>query len=83
MTWLSNYTPPLIEKETRRKIPKGLRFDVLMRDNYTCQYCGRSAPEIELEIDHVIPWSKVKKHELNNLVTACSDCNRGKSDKEL
>lgn len=80
-TWLSNYKPPQVEKETRRSIPPGLRFDVLRRDNYTCQICGRSAPEVVLELDHKIPWSVVRKHEFDNLRVSCRECNRRKSDK--
>ncbi len=32
-----------------------LRFKILDRDNFTCQYCGRSAPGVILEVDHRIP----------------------------
>lgn len=60
-----------------------MRIEILDRDNYTCQYCGRSAPEVKLEIDHKTPWSKGGKTTKDNLVTACFDCNRGKSDKIL
>ncbi len=31
-----------------------LRFQVFQRDSYTCQYCGRKAPEGELEVDHKV-----------------------------
>ena len=71
------------EKSKERSIPQGLRFQVLRRDNFTCQYCGSKAPEIILHIDHKVPWKIVKKHELINLVVACSSCNLGKSDKLL
>ena len=71
------------EKETGRTIPKSLRFEILKRDSFTCQYCGRSAPNVTLHIDHIIPWSKVKEHKIENLQVACSDCNLGKSDKLL
>ena len=71
------------EKSKGRSIPQGLRFQVLRRDNFTCQYCGAKAPEVILHIDHKVPWKIVKKHELVNLVTACSSCNLGKSDKLL
>jgi 5-methylcytosine-specific restriction endonuclease McrA len=32
-------------------------------------------------VDHIIPWSIVKEHKIENLVTACAECNLGKSDK--
>lgn len=78
--WLSNYEPPK-EKETRRGIPAGLRFQVLRRDGWTCIYCGKNkGDDFQIEVDHIIPWSEVKKHEFDNLVTSCMECNRGKSN---
>ena len=81
--WLSLDHEPSKEKKKGRNIPVSLRFLVLKRDAFTCQYCGRSAPDVELHIDHKVPWSKVKEHKIENLVTACRDCNLGKSNKEL
>jgi 5-methylcytosine-specific restriction endonuclease McrA len=57
-----------------------LRFEVFKRDNFTCQYCGRKAPNITLHIDHRYPESKGGEYTANNLITSCSDCNIGKSD---
>ncbi|MBO8142015.1 MAG: HNH endonuclease [Firmicutes bacterium] len=64
----------------RTPIPKGVRWKVFARDNFTCQYCGRTPKKhgITLEIDHKIPVSKGGTNALENLVTSCSDCNRGK-----
>jgi len=67
----------------RLSISKKLRFDVFKRDSFTCQYCGRSAPEITLEIDHLQPVSAGGKNEMMNLVTSCYDCNRGKGARLL
>ena len=67
----------------RKVISKKLRFDVFKRDGFTCQYCGRTPPEVILEIDHIIPVSKKGTNDINNLITACFDCNRGKKDKSL
>lgn len=60
-----------------------LRFEVLKRDGFRCAYCGTVAEVAQLEVDHVIPESRGGLSELPNLVTACRDCNRGKSDKPL
>lgn len=60
-------------------VSRRLRFEVLRRDNYTCQYCGASAPDAVLTVDHVIPTALGGGDEPNNLVTACQDCNSGKS----
>jgi hypothetical protein len=81
--WLSLSHEPIKETKKGRSIPASLRFLVLKRYGFTCKYCGRKAPDVELHVDHVIPWSKVKEHKIENLVAACRDCNIGKSDKEL
>lgn len=67
----------------RKAIPKKIRFEVYKRDKFTCQYCGQSAPEIILQIDHIIPHSKGGSNEILNLVASCEDCNAGKSDRLL
>lgn len=65
----------------RESISPSLRFKILNRDKYTCQYCGGKAPEVELEIDHIQPVSYGGLSEENNLITSCKDCNQGKSNK--
>lgn len=66
----------------RRPIPVGRRFDVLQRDNFRCQLCGRSAPNgAVLEVDHRTARALGGTDDLDNLWTLCWECNRGKSDK--
>jgi hypothetical protein len=67
----------------RKQITKKARFEVFKRDNFTCMYCGRKAPEIILEIDHIKPVSKGGSNEIINLITSCFDCNRGKGKRIL
>lgn len=60
-------------------VSKRLRFEILRRDNHTCRYCGRSAPEVKLTVDHVVPETLGGSDDPGNLVAACADCNSGKS----
>lgn len=68
---------------SRTKLSKKMRFQVLQRDNFTCQYCGRSAPSVSLEVDHIVPVAKGGTNEMSNLVTACWECNIGKGVQEV
>lgn len=64
-------------------ISKTVRFEVFKRDSFTCGYCGRTPPSVVLEVDHVDPRSRGGSGDINNLITACFDCNRGKGAGEL
>lgn len=67
------------KKQTRsRHIPASVRVAVLHRDGYKCMFCGRSAKQIQLEVDHIVPFSKGGSNHISNLQTLCIDCNRGK-----
>lgn len=59
------------------------RFEVFKRDKFICQYCGRKAPDVVLEIDHIEPVSKGGKSHMLNLVTSCWECNGGKGARTL
>lgn len=67
----------------RNAISSRLRFEILKRDGYTCQYCGRKPPKVELEVDHIEPYSKTRDNNPENLITACEDCNRGKRTRDV
>ena len=54
------------------------RFLTFRRDNFTCQYCGRTPPEAVLECDHVVARANGGRDDLDNLITACRTCNIGK-----
>ncbi len=60
-------------------LSKRLRYEILRRDNHACRYCGATAPAAELTVDHVTPVSLGGTDDPANLVTACRDCNAGKS----
>ena len=60
------------------KYPAFTRFNVFLRDRFSCQYCGFSE---ELTFDHVVPRSKGGQTTWDNVVTACSPCNLRKANK--
>lgn len=60
-------------------VSKRLRFEILRRDNHACRYCGATAPEVALTVDHVVPAALGGGDEPSNLVAACAYCNSGKS----
>ena len=57
------------------------RRGVLARDTYACQYCGRQPGRKLLTVDHVVPRSQSGPKTWENLVTACSTCNRRKGGR--
>lgn len=64
---------------TRR--PAFTRFNVFLRDRFSCQYCSDSYPSPELTFDHVIPRSKGGRTTWENVVTACQSCNLLKGNR--
>lgn len=67
----------------RKSLSKKVRFEVFKRDSFVCQYCGRSAPETVLHVDHIQPVSKEGSDDILNLITSCRECNTGKSNTLL
>lgn len=67
----------------RKSISKKLRFEVFKRDSFTCQYCGKKAPEVILNADHIHPVSLGGTNDIVNLITACEGCNSGKRDRRI
>ena len=61
-----------------RRVPDNMRAAVLVRDGGRCRKCRRS---VNLEMDHIVPFSKGGKTEEYNLQILCRRCNRAKSRK--
>lgn len=57
--------------------------NILIRDDFQCQYCGKALTLNTMTIDHVIPKCRGGAHHLENVVAACKSCNNKKSDKIL
>ena len=54
------------------------RLNILIRDNYTCQYCGHSFKRSDLNLDHVVPRSQGGLTTWENVVVSCLQCNHHK-----
>jgi 5-methylcytosine-specific restriction endonuclease McrA len=61
--------------------PAFTRFNVFLRDRFSCQYCGDRLPTHELTFDHVIPRSLGGRTTWDNVVAACSACNLVKGNR--
>lgn len=68
-------------RRVTRSIPNATIIRIARRDNNTCQICGKILLDREIEIDHIIPFSKGGHSDENNLRVTCFDCNRNKSNK--
>lgn len=68
---------------SRVGVPNRIRFEVFKRDKFTCQYCGKSAPEVVLNCDHIEPVALGGTPEILNLITSCRECNSGKGALRL
>lgn len=67
-----------------RWIPKTIRFtrlQLLRRDQFVCQYCGKGMIKSELTVDHIIPTSLGGLNGWMNCVAACIKCNNSKSNR--
>ena len=61
--------------------PAFTRFNVFLRDSFSCQYCGRGFVAERLTFDHVIPRSRGGRTLWNNVVAACEPCNLRKANQ--
>jgi len=80
---IESVDPPVAGRARSRTPSPRLQFLVMRRDNFKCQYCGRSPAThhgVTLHLDHRVPFSKGGPTDFKNLLTACSVCNLGKGD---
>ncbi|MGB8647287.1 MAG: HNH endonuclease signature motif containing protein [Anaerolineae bacterium] len=84
----SNPHPVVDERDPRAieraKMTPGLRYDILLRDKFTCKGCGRSPSRgdpVTLHVDHIVAIALGGKTVPENLQTLCQDCNLGKGTK--
>ena len=61
--------------------PAFTRYNVFLRDEWHCQYCGVQERTSELTFDHVVPRSRGGQSEWENIVMACVECNSRKANR--
>lgn len=64
-----------------KKAVKFSRRNILARDGWKCQYCGRKVSTESMTQDHVLPRSQGGKTCWENIVTCCEDCNAMKANR--
>ncbi|KKP92993.1 MAG: HNH endonuclease domain protein [candidate division WS6 bacterium GW2011_GWC1_36_11] len=69
-----------ISKGTRN-IPRAVLIRVVRRDNSMCQLCKKMLLDDEIQIDHIIPYSKGGPTKESNLRVLCEECNKRKGNK--
>ena len=57
------------------------RQNLLERDDFRCQYCGKNLPVKELNMDHVVPRDRGGGTSWENVVTSCIKCNSKKGNR--
>ena len=77
-----NTLPRIIEKvETEEVRRKALtEYVEIFHDQRNCFYCDRRLDDLQIHVDHFIPWSYIFEDEPWNLVLACERCNLRKSN---
>lgn len=67
----------------RKPISKKTRFEVFKRDGFKCMYCGAHPPQVILEVDHIKAVAAGGSNRMDNLISSCFACNRGKAANSL
>ncbi len=67
-------------KDSKRNFDEAQRQEIYRRDNGMCKICGKKREWNDWEANHIIPWSKGGKTEIENGQVLCPSCNSRKSD---
>ena len=71
----------LMSKSKKEKKVNFHRRAIFYRDNFCCGYCGDKFKTSHLTLDHVLPVCQGGEKVWNNIVSACSQCNRKKGGR--
>ena len=80
-TWRLPSVVALRDYIKRDAAPTFSRYNVYLRDEFTCQYCGKPFEARHLTFDHVIPRAAGGVSSWTNVVAACGPCNHRKGSK--
>ena len=82
-SWETRVPAVLMIKDYIRtnRAPKCNKYNVTLRDEYSCQYCSTQLTHNDVTMDHVIPVSKGGKTAWDNIVASCMPCNSAKGNK--
>jgi hypothetical protein len=72
------HRPTEVTTPRRLPVPKWLRRRIMERDEYACVECGATE---NLQLDHIVPHSKMGPTRESNLRVLCGRCNVGKRDR--
>ena len=61
----------------RKILSKNMRFEVFKRDKFTCQYCGKKAPDVILNVVRIKDIAQGGSNNILNFATICVDCCNG------
>lgn len=74
---------PVIRTGRPGQLDPQVRKAVLLRDRYTCRWCGSNPRTLicdGFEVDHIVPWSAGGTNATDNLRTLCAECNQERSN---
>ena len=69
-----------VKKKSKVRFSK---YNVMLRDNFQCQYCFVDLKRSTATMDHVLPISKGGRTTFENIVTSCQPCNTSKGNNLL
>ena len=78
---LEMFVPSVVALREYQKITHRVaftRFNVFLRDDFRCQYCGNKFDSRDLTFEHVVPRSRGGRTTWENIVAACEPCNTAK-----
>lgn len=83
VNWETRVPAVMIVKDyvRKHKYPRFSKYNVLLRDRLTCQYCPKEVTSSTVTMDHVIPVSKGGTTCWENIVASCMHCNTAKGSK--